>query len=493
MDIYYTSDTHSYVYPTDYVSKAPKAMGYLLAASAFTPGSIVIDGGDILQGSPLLRYESSEGIEDRLIYKAFNTAGLDVFVPGNHDFDFGYAGLLEIRKHLHGHFVCANLTDTRGLIRPEQHVVIERDGLRVFITGVVTDYVNVWDRDRLDGLEVSQALDALRREYEASLSVNADFRICVYHGGFGPVNSGHLTENAADEIAQLGFDVLLTAHQHRIIRPQMTGKSLVLQAGSRGEHYAHIVLEKGRAAHAEILPASLATEVSPAMRALCLADSSKTAAQSYLERIIGKIDGCLDDHGRISSFTGGSALADFINDIQLGLSGADVSATALVNNPVSLEGDVSMLDILSAYPFSNTLVKLEISGSQLKSAMERSAAFCDRIDGTVVESASFSPGKDERYNCDFYRGVSYTFDLSKPAGSRVTRLMFHGTDLLWESDTRLTIVLNSYRASGTGGYEVYGRLPVMESYDREIQDVLIDVIAGSSPVAVPERTDFTVV
>ena len=195
MDIYYTSDTHSYVYPTDYISKSPKAMGYMLAASAFTPGSIVIDGGDILQGSPLLRYESSEGIEDRLIYKAFNTAGLDVFVPGNHDFDFGYAGLLEIRKHLHGHFVCANLTDTRGLIRPEQHVVIERDGLRVFITGAVTDYVNVWDRDRLDGLEVSQALDALRREYEASLKVNADFRICVYHGGFGPVNSGRSADD----------------------------------------------------------------------------------------------------------------------------------------------------------------------------------------------------------------------------------------------------------------------------------------------------------
>ena len=95
MDIFYTSDTHSYVYPTDYLGEEPKPMGYMALASRFTPDSIIIDGGDVLQGSPLIRYELKNRISPHLAAKAFNAAGLDVFVPGNHDFDFGYDKLCE--------------------------------------------------------------------------------------------------------------------------------------------------------------------------------------------------------------------------------------------------------------------------------------------------------------------------------------------------------------------------------------------------------------
>ena len=85
MEIYYTSDTHSYVYPTDYVSREDKATGYMVLSSMFKDDALKIDGGDVLQGSPLVRFEMKRGNSPLMAAKAFNTAGLDVFVPGNHE------------------------------------------------------------------------------------------------------------------------------------------------------------------------------------------------------------------------------------------------------------------------------------------------------------------------------------------------------------------------------------------------------------------------
>ena len=89
-DIYFTSDTHSYIYPTDYVSRRKKDMGYMVLASSFSDSAIIADGGDVLQGSPLVRYEIANGIRPFTAASAFNAAGLSIYTPGNHDFNYGY-------------------------------------------------------------------------------------------------------------------------------------------------------------------------------------------------------------------------------------------------------------------------------------------------------------------------------------------------------------------------------------------------------------------
>ena len=66
-DLYFTSDTHSYVFPTDYISSGKKDMGYLALSSGFTQGGIIADGGDVLQGKrgsgPLRRGHHAAGEE----------------------------------------------------------------------------------------------------------------------------------------------------------------------------------------------------------------------------------------------------------------------------------------------------------------------------------------------------------------------------------------------------------------------------------------------
>ena len=491
VDIYFTSDTHSYIYPYDYVTADRKAMGYMTASSCFSKDGIIIDGGDCLQGSPLMRYEMKNAVRPHLAAKAFNAAGLDIYVPGNHDFDFGYDELESFLSSLDAQVVCANLVDELGRMHVEPYVIIHRNRFTLLVTGAVTDYVNVWDGKMLSGVKVADSVQSLKAVLEETRNLEVDARVCVYHGGFGADAGGVYRENRADEICKLGFDVLLTAHQHQLIEPHPVNGTLVMQAGSKASHYAHVRLGKGEPPIAELCAVPKDFVLSSAMEVLASEDRTEARVQDFLRQSVGHVDGILEDRSRIHSFLYGSSLADYINEVQLALTGADISATSLFNTPYSIGPDVAMSDILKSYPFANSLVTLSIKGCELKKAMERTASFLEIEEGRVVESASFSPGKDERYNQDFWRGLSYSFDLRRKVGDRVVRLNYKGHDLLTEADFTLTIVLNSYRASGTGGYEVYNQLPVICNYSIDIQDALIDSFA-STQVEVPEPTDYSV-
>ena len=129
----------------------------------------------------------------------------------------------------------------------------------------------------------------------------------------------------------------------------------------------------------------------------------------------------------------------------------------------------------------------------LKEAMERSASYFDEEDGNVRISDRFTIPKEEHYNYDFYRGISYAFDIRKPLGQRVVHLMLGDTDLLENPEKELTIVLNSYRATGTGGYGVYRKAEVLERYSQDVQDLLIGYFKKEDDIKIPEKTGFALI
>ena len=97
-------------------------------------------------------------------------------------------------------------------------------------------------------------------------------------------------------------------------------------------------------------------------------------------------------------------------------------------------------DLLIAYPYTNTLSVLEITGAVLRQAMERSAAYFTRNDdGTLRVSDCFLEPKVEHYNYDYYMGVSYTYDISRPVGQRVAAMTVQGKPV---ADTDVFTILS---------------------------------------------------
>ena len=163
--------------------------------------------------------------------------------------------------------------------------------------------------------------------------------------------------------------------------------------------------------------------------------------------------------------------------------GADFACSSLSNDPLGLKKEITVRDVLGIYQFANTVMVKGVTKAVLKAALERCAEYFDYDEstGNVSISKVFLQPKVEHYNYDYYAGLEYEFDLTKPLGERVVTLRkINGEEL--EDDKEYTLATSDYRATGTGGYECIGKCPVVKSYSDEMPDLLIDFIRRNSPV-----------
>ena len=229
-------------------------------------------------------------------------------------------------------------------------------------------------------------------------------------------------------------------------------------------------------------------------RAEWLAEFSgmERGAQDWLDQIVGHLDAPLTLDTPLRMAANGTALADLFNTVQLAASGAQISVTSLANDAAGLPQTVRRRDILNAYPYTNTLTVLQITGAVLRRAMERSAEYFTRNeDGTLRISDAFLKPKVEHYNYDYYAGVHYVFDCSRPVGQRVTELCVGGRPVA--DDDVFTACLSSYRASGTGGYDCYTGCPVLREIGTEMSDLLLDFFHPDRPQPPLTHCDLCVI
>ena len=144
LKIIFTSDTHGHLFPVNYAGKCSEDAGLLNLAHQIEKdgNTLVLDGGDTLQGTPLSQYYISRrrSYPFQPLAEGFNAMGCDYFTLGNHDFNFGYEVLKEYVNAMNATCLCANLIDLRGELDVKNHVIhVLENGLRIGLTGIVTD------------------------------------------------------------------------------------------------------------------------------------------------------------------------------------------------------------------------------------------------------------------------------------------------------------------------------------------------------------------
>ena len=248
LTIFFTSDLHAYIYPTDYRSREERDIGLFKCASRFTRdgNTLIIDGGDLLQGSPLGAFCHDTLQNAAPFAEMMNCCGYDYVTLGNHDFNYGMPYLESYLNALRARCVCQNIRwDGAGVRFPACIHTLE-NGLRIGIVGIVTDYVNIWERpEHLSGITISDPIPAAAAALE-ELRGKTDLNLCVYHGGFErDLTTGRVLssthENVAYRICQeLDFDILLTGHQHMSVPGQMVSGTFVVQPSDRGQEFLRI-------------------------------------------------------------------------------------------------------------------------------------------------------------------------------------------------------------------------------------------------------------
>lgn len=479
LSIYFTSDLHGYIYPTDYRTQDERDLGLFKCANRFEKdgNTLIIDGGDLLQGSPLGAYCHDTIGSAAQFAEMMNLCGYDYVTLGNHDFNFGQRYLAGYLDALEAKCVCENVRENSSETRYPACIHTLENGLKVGIVGIVTDYVNVWEKaENLDGIAITDPI-AAAKEALARLRDKVDLTLCIYHGGFErDLATGRELSTTRENVAyricrELDFDLLLTGHQHMSVPGQTVEGTFVVQPSDRGQEFLHIeavVSEQEKHFTSETVRAGGECRKEWLERFASL----ERGAQNWLDEVVGKLPEALvpDTHLRMAAQ--GCGLADLFNTVQLAVTGAQLSAASLPNDAAGLPQVVRRRDILIAYPYTNTLSVLEITGAVLRGALERSAEYFTRdADGTLRVSDCFLEPKVEHYNYDYYAGLSCVYDISRPVGQRVRELTVDGK-AVGDEDT-FTICLNSYRASGTGGYDCYVGCPVVKEIGTEMSDLLL--------------------
>ncbi len=498
LQIYFTSDLHAFIYPTDYRGAEERELGLFKCANRFQKdgNTLIIDGGDVLQGSPLGAFCHDSQEDASGFAEIMNCCGYDYVTLGNHDFNYGMAYLDSYLNALRARCVCQNALRSNGTVLFPSRVHELENGLRIGIVGIVTDHVNVWERpEHLTGLTITDPIPAAREALE-TLKGRADITVCVYHGGFErDLDTGRVLSTSSENIAyrlcqELDFDILLTGHQHMCIPGQSIFGTFAVQAPDSGRAFISL---KAVVANGHVICNSQAVPAGGDCDPILLErfGSLEQGAQTWLDTVVGHLDRPLLPGPPLIMAAEGNDIADFFNEVQMSCSGAQLAATSLANEAAGFPQIVRRRDVLTAYPYTNTLTVLRVTGAVLRRAMERSAEyFAVDEDGRLCVADSFLKPKVEHYNYDYYAGVDYAIDVSEPAGQRITALTYQGKTV--RDGDEFTICLNSYRASGAGGYPEYTRCPIVREINVEMSDLILDFFKSHPKLSLKTRRWFTV-
>ena len=297
LTIYFTSDIHGYFAPTDYANNCRAASGLANCAANFTHdrNTLILDGGDTLQGSPFTYWLYSRTEEKSLIpAKLMNLAGCDFFTLGNHDFNYGPTELERYIEAMDARCLCANVQGLRGVERCA--VVTLENGLRVGLTGVTSQFVPKWEKtENIAGLTFTDAFEAARDVLADLKTQKVDITICLYHGGFeNDVDTGRplskTLENEGWRMCQeLDYDILLTGHQHMPFADKCVNGTFTCQPPDKARQYIKmdVTVDDGKVmAKSELCPAG---DVTPeAFKELLEPLEAETA--KFLDTPLGHLD-----------------------------------------------------------------------------------------------------------------------------------------------------------------------------------------------------------
>lgn len=489
-----TSDMHGYIMPTNYTEHdmnedfgtaklATKLIAEREDAAKYGP-ILQIENGDFIQGSPLAYYAAKQvdGKGVRNLTDVVNSMNYDLGILGNHEFNYGSKYLDSAIAAYNHPILAANILDEDGnLYYGKAYEIFEKDGLKVGVLGLTTQYIPHWENpEHIKGMVFASCLETAKK-YVPIIRQEAGVLVVSYHGGFErDLATGEPTElltgeNEGYQILEEveGIDAFVTGHQHREIATKINGVP-VIQPGYRAANIGKIQLELDQvdgnyqviSSNTELVPTG---DGRPDEEIQSQLNDLNIELEAWLDNPMGKVEGDMTITNPMVARLKEHPYIEFVNKVQMDATGAKISGTSLFNNDGKGFGStITMRDIITNYIYPNTLAVLKVSGKDLRDALERTTNYLALDEnGEIIFNPEFVDPKPQYYNYDMYQGIDYTLDLSKPVGERVTRLKFEGKDI--EDTDELEIAVNQYRAVGGGNYEMF-------SSDKIVKEVQIDMM-----------------
>lgn len=513
-----TSDLHGFLLPRSYSTRDEVGHGLARIASIVKeirrdhPHTLLIDNGDCLQGTPLTYYHAKVNSEPaNPVIACLNELGYDAAVLGNHEFNYGLPYLRAAMEESSFPWLSANTVDasTGKPMFGKPYMVRElSNGIRIGVLGLTTSYIPHWEQPQhIAGIRFEDPVETARKWIPIMKNEERiDVVIVSYHGGFErDLETGLPTEpltgeNVGYAICEQvdGIDVLLTGHQHRAVEDCKVNGVCVVQPANEGRFLGKVTLqiEKGvngwtvTNSRSELIDAA---DYKPDEGIERIVRDVEELAQAWLDQPIGIVEGDMMILSHADVRLREHPLIEFINRVQMDVSGASISNTALFDNMSPGFGEqITMREIVANYVYPNTLKVIRISGRDIRDALEKSAEYFELdAQGDIIVSQSFLTPKPQHYNYDMWEGIDYVLDISQPIGQRVTKLERQGQPL--REDDMFDVVMNNYRAGGGGNYTMFQGKHVVKDINTDMVELLADYIQKQERIEASVNSNWVVV
>lgn len=484
-----TSDVHGSFFPYDFINRKPKA-GTLARVSsyvnnlrkAYKDNLILLENGDILQGQPTCYYYNYVNTEARNVAAdVVNYMEYDAQVFGNHDVETGHPVYDKWIKELNCPVLGSNIISTStGEPYVKPYLILNREGVKVAVLGMITPAIPNWLTENLwGGLKFENMVTNARKWVKyLQEKEKPDVIIGLFHSGKdGGIQTAEYDEDASIKVAKEvpGFDLVLFGHDHTRDNETVTntdGKQVVCldpanNAISVADAEITLTLNKKKVNGKKQLVVTdkkVTGKIVDVTDCPIDEDFMKTfepqiaEVKKYVGKQIGNFKTTIYSRDQ---FFGSSAFNDFILNLQLQMTKADISFNApLQFNAVLKAGPIYVSDMFNLYKYENQLYVMRMTGEEIRKHLEMSYDLWVNtmkspddhlllLDEKTVGDQQRLGFKNLSFNFDSAAGIDYEVDVTKPDGEKVKILRMSNGEPFDEKKW-YKVAVNSYRGNGGG-------------------------------------------
>jgi len=479
-----TTDVHGAIFPFDFINNSEEisslAQVHTYAESLKKQGHEVIlcDNGDILQGQPVVYYSNFEKTQSQhLLSRVMNYMKYDTGTVGNHDIEAGHDVYDKFTKELNFPWLAANAIDKKTK-EPyfQPYKIIEKDGAKIAILGLITPAIPKWLPEKIwEGMEFEDMIESAKKWVTIiQEKEKPDLVVGTFHAGIdytygNQTAESYKNENATKLIAQQveGFDIIIGGHDHQLYKEWIANpkgkKVLVLDPKNSAQYLAEIKVEIDLDSEVDFYKKKISGELVKVSDIKVDKDFMKEFSadfeevKQYVSKEIGTFSKSISTR---DAFFGNCEFIDLVQQIQLELTGADISfASPLSYNAEIRQGKVYIRDMFKLYKFENLLYTMKLSGKEIKDYLEFSYSkwfktmkskkdsmllFVENADGSKRLEGQF-------FNFSSAAGIDYEVDITKNIGQRVhIKQMSDGKP--FDEKKFYKVAVNSYRGNGGGNH-----------------------------------------
>ena len=468
-----TSDVHGRVMAWNYAADEEDKSGSYAQISTLVKkirkknkNVILVEVGDAIQDNWIEKFAMTP---KHPIPEILNYMGYDIFVPGNHEFNFGMPTLSNILRDMKFKKLTANLyyhenaeNDTNFSKDKSRYLdattIIEKEGVKIGIIGLSTPMSAQFEEDTgyLNDFYFVSPIKEAQKQIKKLKEEGANAIVVVAHMGIE--NENGIPETGVRDLANAvpEIDVIVAGHMHQNIPKEIINGVLITEPHRYGTFVSEVDLKfeidgkniKLISKDSTTVPVKneesdekIEEIYKPFHHRLCV------IADEEIGETLNDMVPKEKHYGVSAAFGKDTGMSSFITDVELYYSGADVVSFAYNYENVRLDkGKIRRKDIVYNYRYTGGDVTIyEMTGKQLKDYMEWAADYFDTIQAGDTEYRYNSERANGKYvTFDIFGGVKYKIDLRNEKGSKITNLMLvNGTKITPEM--KLKVGMNAYR------------------------------------------------